>query len=146
MINFGADRPAYKQLADIVRDHIAAGLYDATGHLPSVDGLARQHHVGDAVAEDAYALLRAEGWIETRRGRRATVRAEPERLTIWVGPGTVLRPGRRPTSGESRTWHLAVGERMTDVIYPDAEPAAYPSDRYEFVVQVPDADEPGAIS
>lgn len=145
MINFGADRAAYRQLADIVRDAIAAGRYAPTGQLPSVDGLARQYGVGDGIVEEAMILLRAEGWIETRRGQRATVRVEPERLTVWVRPGAVLRPGRRPTSHESQTWNLTIGERMTDVVYPDSV-ESYPSDRYEFAVQVPDADEVGVCS
>jgi GntR family transcriptional regulator len=145
VINFGADRAAYKQLADIVRDDIAAGRYAPTGRLPSVDGLARQYGVGDGIVEEAMILLRAEGWIETRRGQRATVRVEPERLTVWVKPGAVVRPGRRPTSEESRAWSLAFNERMTDVVYPGGGIESYPSDRYEFAVQVPDVNYVGSV-
>lgn len=141
MINPDADRAVYKQLADILRSHLMAGLYDDGKLLPSADSLARQHHVGKKVADDALNLLSAEGWITTRRGQRARVRVEPERVTIYVRPGTVLRPGRRPTTAESQHWMLALGERMTDVIT-DSTVDAYPGDRYEFVVQVPDEDLP----
>jgi len=143
VINPDADRAVYKQLADILRSQIASGLYDPDRPLPSADGLARQHHVGKAVAEDALTLLRAEGWITTRRGQRSRVRVEPDRLTIYVRPGTVLRPGRRPTTAESRQWNLVLGERMTDVITDDSVDS-YPSDRYEFVFYVPDEDLPPA--
>ena len=68
VINADADRAAYRQLADILRTQIADGLYDATQTLPSADGIARQHHVGKAVAEAALDVLRAEGWI-TKIGR-----------------------------------------------------------------------------
>lgn len=143
MINPDADRAVYRQLADMLRSQIASGLYDPDKPLPSADGLARQHHVGKAVAEDALYLLRAEGWITTRRGQRAKVRAEPERTVVYLRPGARLVPDRRPTTAESQRWNLDVGEKVADVFYADSV-ESYPSSRHEFVFYVPDEDLPPA--
>ncbi len=129
MINPAADRAVYRQLADILRDQIISGIYDSSGMLPSADGIARQHHVGTAVAEQALGVLRLEGWIETSRGQRARILPEPERTVLVASPGAVVET-RRPTTDEVRRWNLRDGERVTVVSYEDeSESECWPSDR-----------------
>jgi GntR family transcriptional regulator len=61
--------PAYRQLAAILRDQIAAGEW-RTGPLPSVKQLQQEHDVGRDTVLRAIEILRAEGLVFTvpRRG------------------------------------------------------------------------------
>lgn len=136
VINRKADRPAYLQLADILRDQIIAGHYDSSGSLPGAEGLSRQHGVSPSVAEQALGTLRIEGWIDTGRGRTSRVIQERERLDVYLRPGASLDT-RRATTAEAKRLTLRDGERVTEITYPDGEPEVYPSEGYRFIVPQP---------
>lgn len=67
-----SDRPAYKQLADLLREQITAG--DLTGFLPAEGELAQQYGLSLNTVKQATGMLRTEGLIVTGRGRRNRVR------------------------------------------------------------------------
>ncbi len=85
----GDRRPLGAQLADQIRDRVAAGRLAPGERLPSSRALAADLAVARAVTEQAYAQLVAEGWLEGRRGAGTFVSG-----TAWR-PGSPARR-RRP--------------------------------------------------
>lgn len=86
MVDRSADRPIYKQVADVIRDKITSGQYAAGDDLPTAATLAAEYDVGRDTVRDALAVLRAEGLIVTERGRPAYV-AGVDAQTVTLGPG-----------------------------------------------------------
>jgi len=75
------DRPAYRQLATILRDQIISGELPAGAELPAEAWLRQEYTISASTVRDALAVLSGEGLITTERGRRATVRTQqPVRL------------------------------------------------------------------
>jgi GntR family transcriptional regulator len=73
-INRDSDRPAYKQLADILRDRITSGQLPAGAEIPAEAELAERHGLGKNTVRQAMAILRAEGLVVSERGRYTRVR------------------------------------------------------------------------
>jgi GntR family transcriptional regulator len=73
-INRHSDRPAYKQLADILRDQIMSGELAAGTDVPSEAELARANGISRNSVKQAMNLLRNEGLIVSARGRLSRVR------------------------------------------------------------------------
>jgi GntR family transcriptional regulator len=69
-----SDRPAYRQIADQLRDGIARGEFSDGGRLPSERELCETYSAARGTVRQAVALLRTEGLIEIDRGRGAYVR------------------------------------------------------------------------
>jgi GntR family transcriptional regulator len=74
VIDPSADRPVYKQLADLLRDDIHAGVYEPGDVLPSQSTLERTHNVSTNTARDAIGVLKGEGLVEAVRGKGILVR------------------------------------------------------------------------
>lgn len=72
-----ADRPLYKQLADLVRDAIAAGLLVPGEYLPGETELARSTGISRYAVRDALDVLVAEGRIVKAPGVPAKVARPP---------------------------------------------------------------------
>lgn len=79
--------PAYRQIVDAFRVLLVEGALAADAVLPSVRRLAMELGVHFNTVGEAYRELAAEGWIDLRHGRGATVVArnapanvEPERV------------------------------------------------------------------
>ena len=86
MINPEADRPVYKQLADIVRGQISRGRLSAGQRLPAEKTYVDQYGISRDSVRRAMGVLRGEGLIiTTARGSR--VRQEHPRQTITLGEG-----------------------------------------------------------
>lgn len=66
-------RPAWQQVADAIREAVAAGQLVAGDHLPSVREIASQQGVRMSTLQHALAALAGEGVIDVRQGRRAAV-------------------------------------------------------------------------
>ena len=68
-VDHGSPEPAYRQLADILRERIAAGEW-RTGPLPSVKQLQGDYGVGRDTVLRALDILRSEDLVFTvsRRG------------------------------------------------------------------------------
>ncbi|HEY3260946.1 MAG TPA: GntR family transcriptional regulator [Pseudonocardiaceae bacterium] len=69
-----SDRPAYRQVADRLRQPIDSGEWPAGHKLPSESELMEQFNVSRVTVRLAVGALRAEGLILTRQGRGSFVR------------------------------------------------------------------------
>jgi GntR family transcriptional regulator len=69
--------PAYARIAEELRRLIRDGTYPPGARLPTIRQLSRDRHVSDIVIRNAFAVLRTEGLIETRRGGGTVVRSCP---------------------------------------------------------------------
>jgi GntR family transcriptional regulator len=69
--------PAYARIAEELRTSILDGTYPPGTRLPTINELSRAHDVSEIVIRNAFAVLRHEGLIETRRGAGTLVRAAP---------------------------------------------------------------------
>ena len=113
----------YQQVAEDIRTAITAGEYPASTKLPSESELARRYSVSRGTIRQAFAALRADGVITSRRGARRVVFGGPRvqsfgellSFTRWaraigeVPTGRVMTLERRPaTAAESA--RLAVPE------------------------------------
>lgn len=58
----------YRQIADDLRDRIEAGDYRVGAQLPTKQELAAEFHVAEGTADQALAVLRQMGLVETRHG------------------------------------------------------------------------------
>jgi GntR family transcriptional regulator len=73
-VNKAGDRPAYKQLADIIREAIISGELPANSELPSEAALAAEHGISKTSVTQALGVLRSEGMIVSARGKLTRVR------------------------------------------------------------------------
>jgi GntR family transcriptional regulator/MocR family aminotransferase len=80
-IDFDSPVPAYRQIVDSLRALLVEGKLPCETRLPSVRRLAMELGVHFNTVGEAYRELAAEGWIDLRHGRGATVvaRAAPPR-------------------------------------------------------------------
>lgn len=69
-----ADRALYLQLADVLREDIAAGRLAPGARLPSETDLIDTHDVSRGTAREAIGILRREGLVLVEHGRGAFVR------------------------------------------------------------------------
>jgi DNA-binding GntR family transcriptional regulator len=69
MIDPMAGRPAYQQLADLLRADISSGEYPPRTPLPSAKTLSQQHGIAVNTVMKAFNVLRAEGLVRTVPGR-----------------------------------------------------------------------------
>src|SRR4051812_41283888 len=84
----GSDAPAYEALADAVRVLVIDGRIPLGARLPAERGLAETLHVSRTTVANAYARLRADGFLVSLRGSGSVVRLpadlvgrpDPERL------------------------------------------------------------------
>lgn len=70
--------PKYRQIADDLRDRIAAGEYDADSQLPAKKALMARYGAALATVDAALDVLRQEGRIETVQGSGTFLRKPPE--------------------------------------------------------------------
>jgi GntR family transcriptional regulator len=63
----------YRKVADDIKEAIAAGGYPAGTRLPSESELAERYSVSRGTVRQAFAALRADGVIASRRGARRVV-------------------------------------------------------------------------
>jgi GntR family transcriptional regulator len=111
----------YRKVAEDIKAAIAAGTYPASTKLPSESELAERYSVSRGTIRQAFAALRADGVIASRRGARRVVIGGPrvqsfgELLSFsrWaraIGEapgGRVVTLGRRPAT-EAEADRLAV--------------------------------------
>src|SRR3982074_1043124 len=69
--------PAYRQIADALREQISAKEFKAGQKLPSERELCEMYDVDRGVVRRALALLQVWGLVVTEHGRGAFVRARP---------------------------------------------------------------------
>lgn len=85
-IDLNSQIPAYRQIVDNLRALLVEGSLAPDSQLPSVRRLAMELGVHFNTVGEAYRQLAAEGWIDLRHGRGATViaRTLPERTAPAV--------------------------------------------------------------
>jgi GntR family transcriptional regulator len=69
--------PLYRQIADVIRQRIAKGLWDVGSRIPSFEALAAEFKVGLITVRQAIQLLSQEGLVQSQRGRGTHVTARP---------------------------------------------------------------------
>src|SRR5277367_6179216 len=67
----------YRKVAEDIRGAIASGEYPAAAKLPSENELAQRYGVSRGTIRQAFAALRADGVIASRRGARRVVLGGP---------------------------------------------------------------------
>jgi len=78
MIDPLAGRPAYSQLADLLRERIASGEYPPRMPLPSARTLSQEHGIAVGTVMRAFEVLRREGLVRTVPGRGVWVLPQDE--------------------------------------------------------------------
>jgi GntR family transcriptional regulator len=73
-----SDRPAYKQIADALRNQIETGQLGPGERLPSESAMTKQFGVAQGTIRQALALLRGEGLVVAEHGRGVFVRSRPK--------------------------------------------------------------------
>lgn len=99
-----SDRPAYKQIADAIRDAVSSGEIGPGAKVPSEAELIRLFNVAQGTVRNALSLLRAEGLLRAEHGKGVFVRDRP--------------PMQRKASNRFRREHREAGKAAYTV---DAE-------------------------
>src|SRR6476661_1020500 len=73
----GAGQPAYRTLADRIRAAVLDGRLAVATGLPSERDLATGLSLSRTTVGAAYALLREQGWLDSRRGSGSRLRLPP---------------------------------------------------------------------
>ena len=76
----------YRELARRIRDSLLDGRLSAHTRLPSERALADALHLSRTTVAAAYALLRDEDWLVSRRGSGSVLRPAPGRTSAPLSP------------------------------------------------------------
>ncbi len=113
----------YRKVAQDIKTAIAAGAYGAGTRLPSESELAEQYSVSRGTIRQAFAALRADGVIASRRGARRVVIAGPQVQSF----GELLSFSRwaralgEPPQGASCTLSAALPSRTRSSSWPSSQ-------------------------
>lgn len=114
MIDRDDDRPAYRQIADVLRARIAAGALRPGFPLPGENSLMAEYGVSRTTARRAVEVLREAGVVYTRPGFGTYVRdAERRRHVVRLSAGTVV--GRAASRRQGRRFNVPVGAPMLEI-------------------------------
>lgn len=133
MIDPTADRPVFRQLADLLRGQIDAGELAPGQFLPSEGRLVEEYDVGRDTARAALAALRAEGVVVTVPRVGTYVRGVEDVTVVRVEPGARVS-ARMPASDERRRLGIPEGTPVLVVAREGREDDVLPADRT--VIQV----------
>jgi DNA-binding GntR family transcriptional regulator len=126
-IDPSADRPVYKQLADLIRARIEGGDLRPGQRLPAESDYVAEFGISRDSVRRAMAVLRGEGLIITElRGSR--VRDAGEAVTIQIAPGEQVT-ARMPTEPERKQLGVAEGVPILVITHSDGETRLLPADR-----------------
>src|SRR5690349_23283034 len=76
----GGGQPAYRTLADRIRAAVLDGRLAVSTGLPSERDLATGLSLSRTTVGAAYALLREQGWLDSRRGSGSRLRLPPTHI------------------------------------------------------------------
>jgi DNA-binding GntR family transcriptional regulator len=130
-----ADRPLYKQLADLIRDQIERGELAPGQRLPTEPDYMRRYGISRDSVRRAVAIVRGEGLIVTER-RGSYVRGRPAPKVVHVGRGRIS--ARLPTDPERRAMRLDEGVPVLVITRHGGGEELHPADRTEIVAGGPD--------
>ncbi len=86
--------PRYRQVYEILRRHIAEGLYSAGDLLPSECKLSTMHRVARPTVRRALDQLVSDGFILKHQGKGSIVKGVPKGIGILSVSGTTSAVGR----------------------------------------------------
>lgn len=110
--------PAYLRIAEGLRANIRDGTYPPGTRLPTIGELSRANRVSEIVIRHAFALLRTEGLIESRRGGGTVVRAHsPARRIAIEHYRADTRPGPVPETSFTRDQGITWDDYRLDRTY-----------------------------
>lgn len=69
--------PLYTQVADVMRERIAKGVWPVGERIPTLNDLTREFDVASITVRQAIQLLKQEGLLSPEQGRGTFVRAKP---------------------------------------------------------------------
>lgn len=118
MINRHADRPAYLQVADAIRERIRSGELREGQLLSAEHRLAWDYDVSTSTMRAALRVLRGEGLISTRAPYGTRVRKAPDRRVITVEPRARITRIWVPTPDERRTYGVEHGVPLFELRHP----------------------------
>jgi GntR family transcriptional regulator len=88
--------PAYRQIIDQVKFHVASGLAEAGEELPSTRALSSRLGLNPMTISKAYSFLERDGVVERRPGRSVVIRSRQPR-SAGTDPIEQLRRSLLPT-------------------------------------------------
>jgi DNA-binding FadR family transcriptional regulator len=129
MIDPRSGVPAWRQLADALRERIALGEYPPGAVLPSESQLVQSYGLGRTTVRRAIAALRADGLVVVQHGygTRVPEPADVQELTVESGSAVSTR---MPTPQERSTFDLPDGVPVLVVTGPDGLAEVYPGNGY----------------
>ncbi|HSJ47156.1 MAG TPA: GntR family transcriptional regulator [Euzebyales bacterium] len=133
-VELASDRPVYKQIADLIRDHIDRGELIPGDRLPSESALMRHFDVTRTTIRRAIQALAAEGRVRTERGVGAFVKE------VVLADALV----RQPYDRLARHHYRDEGRSGLEI---DAESRGYTHrDVHQDRVELADVRAPGAVA
>jgi GntR family transcriptional regulator len=87
-LNPDAPIPLYRQLADLLMNHIRSGEYPAGSRIPSENQMAAAHKLGRPTVRQAIELLVRKGVLVRRRGSGTYVREPQQKVDLFSLDGT----------------------------------------------------------
>jgi DNA-binding GntR family transcriptional regulator len=87
--------PQYRQLYEILRKHIVAGIYEEGSLLPSENELCAIHNMARPTVRHALDSLVKDGLILKKQGKGSIVRKPPQNIGILSIAGTASAVGVR---------------------------------------------------
>src|SRR5512143_3508349 len=124
--------PRYAQLADVLRQRIARGVWRVGDRLPTLDDLVREFDVARVTVRQAVELLARDGLVLAQQGRGTFVTATPVR-DRWLKLETSLHALADVYRDDKPELILIEEAAATPVLEPaDGKPAP----RYHFMRRV----------
>ncbi len=109
--------PIFRQIADDIRNAVAAGVYRPGDLIPSIRAAALQHVVNPNTVQRAYELLEREGLITSKKGTGMIV-APDSKAAAKGGVADAVRAGFDQTINSAKAAGLS--RTATDKLYRDA--------------------------
>lgn len=130
MIDPRADRPLYKQLADLLRTQITSGELVPGRRLPSETTLGQTYGLARPAVRAAIAILRSEGLVDTARGLGTRVRKQTTRRRVVLRSGDRLT-ARSPSDHERNALDLDDGVPLLEITHIDGSVKLYAANLVE---------------
>ncbi|MFI6452470.1 GntR family transcriptional regulator [Streptosporangium amethystogenes] len=122
-----ADRPVYKQLADLIRADIEEGKLHSGQRLPAESDYVAEFGISRDSVRRAMAVLRGEGLIVTElRGSRVRDAGEADIVEMASNAQVTAR---MPTEPERKQLGVAEGVPILVITEPNGETRLLPADR-----------------
>jgi DNA-binding FadR family transcriptional regulator len=135
MIDPDSPWPAWRQLADLLRDQILSGELAPGARLASEETMTQQYGIARNTVRQAISALRAEGLVDVNPPQPTRVRIRPDEETVDVSAGTIRT--RMPTPQERR--QLGIGEGVpVFIVDHDGESIMYAGDRTALRIAPPE--------